>query len=404
MKTRLTAAFAPVPGIALTGVIAFAALLLSDVISTKLLGFEKSPVSGIMMAILIGILAANFVSLPGFFRPGIAFSVKTVLRVGIVLLGIRLSLGQVAAFGARALPVVVVCIAGALLVAGLLGRKLGISDTMSTLIAVGTGICGATAIVATAPGLRARDEETAYAVANITIFGIAAMFLYPYLSSWLFGGDSVAAGIFLGSSIHETAQVAGAGMMYAEIFDMPGALDAATVTKLMRNTMMAVVVPLVLWLHCRRAREQGGPRCRLRNLFPTFILGFLLMALVRTAGDATLEKGRALYLFSAGDWNSLVAGVNLWSERLLAVAMAGVGAGTRFRDLRKLGIRPFWVGLGAAITVGLLSLAMLKVAPVVRDGAPSQRGMKTSAEAAGRHFRNSHAVPPMPVTIELPEG
>ena len=150
-------------------------------------------------------------------------------------------------------------------------------------------------------------------------------------------------------------------MMYAEVFGLPQALDAATVTKLMRNTMMAVVVPLVLWLHCRRAREQGGPRCNLRNLFPTFILGFLLMAVVRTAGDATLERGRALYLFSAGDWSSLVAGVSLWSERLLAVAMAGVGAGTRFSDLRKLGIRPFWVGLAAAVTVGLISLAILKV-------------------------------------------
>lgn len=364
MTKGLPAAFAALPGLVLTGVIAWTGLRASEVIGTRLLGFEKSPVSGIMMAILVGILAANLFTLPRLFRPGIAFSVKTVLRVGIVLLGIRVSLGQVAAYGARALPVVVVCITGALLVAGLLGRRLGLSDTMSTLVAVGTGICGATAIVATAPGLKARDEETAYAVANITVFGIAAMFLYPYLSNWLFGGDSTAAGVFLGSSIHETAQVAGAGMMYAEVFDMPGTLDAATVTKLMRNSLMAVVVPLAVWLHWRRASVEGGPGCRFQHLFPVFILGFVLMALVRTAGEATLERGRALNLLSASGWNSLVAACSLWSERLLAVAMAGVGAGTRFGDLRRLGIRPFWVGLATALTVGLLSLAILKVAPI----------------------------------------
>lgn len=349
----------PLPGLLLTTVIAFTGLWLSGFIGETLLGFEKSPVSGIMMAIIIGMLVGNLLPIPGFVKPGITFSMKTILRLGIILLGIRLSLGEIARFGAIALPVVVLCIAGALLVTRFIGRRLGISGNMSTLIAVGTGICGATAIVATAPGIKAREEETAYAVANITIFGIIAMFVYPYIAYFIFGGDHGSAGIFLGSSIHETAQVAGAGLIYSQVFNAPEALDAAAVTKLLRNTFIAVVVPLMTWMHYRKLHEGGKEGAGFLQLFPVFILGFLLAALIRTIGDLTLEQGSALMLFSAQEWGSITGGINLLSERLLAVAMAGIGAGTGFKQLRSLGIKPFYAGLTAALAVGLISLGVI---------------------------------------------
>ena len=119
---------------------------------------------------------------------------------------------------------------------------------------------GATAIVATAPGIHARDEEVAYAVANITIFGIAAMFLYPFLGDVIFSGDIPQTGLFLGTSIHETAQVAGAGLIYDQSFDItafPSGADIAVVAKLVRNAMMVVAIPGPTYLYAGRIRSRG---------------------------------------------------------------------------------------------------------------------------------------------------
>jgi branched-chain amino acid transport system permease protein len=127
-------------------------------------------------------------------------------------------------------------------------RLLKLSDRLGTLMAVGTSICGASAIVATAPAIEAEDEEVAYAVANITVFGIAAMLLYPYLAHALFSGNVVMAGLFQGTAIHETAQVTGSALIYDQTFGVsqkPSAADVAIVIKLVRNAFMAVVIPVM---------------------------------------------------------------------------------------------------------------------------------------------------------------
>jgi uncharacterized integral membrane protein (TIGR00698 family) len=224
---------------------------------------------------------------------------------------------------------------------------------------VGSSICGASAIVATGPAIDAKEEEITYAVANITVFGILAMFLYPYLSHALLGGNPTSAGLFLGTSIHETAQVAGAGLIYTSLYDAPRALDAATVAKLVRNLFMVLVIPLMAYDCRRRATlEEGGTceRVNIRNLFPMFVLGFLLMALVRSIGDATLSAGKAYGIWDTESWKMLTDFIQTWAGYFLAVAMAGVGLGTSLKQLKGLGIKPFYVGFGAAIAVGVLSL------------------------------------------------
>jgi uncharacterized integral membrane protein (TIGR00698 family) len=142
----------------------------------------------------------NTIGLHERFQPGVAFALKKLLRLGIILLGIRLSLLDVLEVGVFGIPIVVGAVLTGLIVATRATRWLGLSDRLGTLIAIGTGICGATAIVATAPGIKARDEEVAYAVANITIFGIVAMVLYPFLGNLIFSGDIVNTGLFLGTS------------------------------------------------------------------------------------------------------------------------------------------------------------------------------------------------------------
>src|SRR5438093_1544039 len=134
--------------------------------------------------------------------------------------GVPLSVNAIGPDVIAGLPVVAICIATALIVVTYVNRALGLSRRLGTLIAVGTSICGVSAIVATAPVIDAEEDETSYAVACITLFGLLALFMYPFAAHGLFG-DPKLAGMFLGVSIHDTAQVAGAGLMYRQLFDAP---------------------------------------------------------------------------------------------------------------------------------------------------------------------------------------
>lgn len=143
---------------------------------------SKTPVSGIFVAIIIGIIIRNTFGMKGFFTAGISFSVKYALRAGIILLGLRLSLAEALKLGMIGVPLIVACISIGLFITLYLTNKMNQSYRLGTLIACGTGICGVTAIMATSPVLKAKENEISYAVANITIFGLTGMVLYPFLS------------------------------------------------------------------------------------------------------------------------------------------------------------------------------------------------------------------------------
>lgn len=350
-----------IPGLLLAVALVVVAVVLTDLLN-RLLGYQ-SLVSYIMMAIILGLAVRNLVGAPGVFQPGVAFCLKKLLRLGIIMMGIRLSLFDAARIGAWGIPIVVVAIATGLVVTTYFTRLIRLPDRLGTLIAVGTGICGAAAIVATAPAIEAREEEVAYAVANITVFGIVAMFFYPYIAHYLFGGNVVMAGLFLGTSIHETAQVTGAGLIYDQAFNSgakPSAADVAVVTKLVRNIFMAMVIPLMAVVYARRMAGQGkagGKAVRVWSLFPYFILGFVGMAAIRSLGDAGLEQGApALAVWDAAAWKALTSTIALWAGYVLAAAMAGVGLGTGLDSLKGLGIKPFYVGLLSASAVGVASV------------------------------------------------
>ena len=347
------------PGVIVAALLALCATWLSQAIGVGLLGFTSSPLSSVTVAVVLGLLVGNVLRLPARLKPGLTFAVKKLLRLGIILLGIRLSLFDVARLGANGLPVVLLCIASALLITAQVGRWLGLSPRLATLIAVGTSICGVSAIVATAGAIDADDEEVAYAVATITLFGLLATFLYPYLAHALFGGDAVRAGLFMGTAIHDTSQVTGAAMIYAETFALPQGLDAATVTKLVRNVFMAVVIPCMALSCRRRGNEQTAETTRfaLAQWLPLFVIGFLALAAARTLGDGGLTAGgRALGLLDAAGWRALYSAAGRWAADLLTVALAAVGLSTRLEVFKGLGFKPLLVGLGAALTVGVIGV------------------------------------------------
>ncbi len=343
------------PGLLLALALAIGGRYLSQFVGVDLMGLDKSPVSAIMMAILLGILVRNTVSLPATFQPGITFGLVRVLRLGIVLLGIRLSLGEVGEIGLKSLPVIVAAVLSALLIVTYLSRRLGLTRNLGTLLAVGTSVCGATAIVATAPTIRARDDEVAYSVACITLFGVIAMLVYPFFAQWFFAGDPFAAGLFLGTSVHETAQVAGAGLVYQEYFGDDQALDAATVTKLVRNLGMLFIIPLMSVLH-HRNHVDGDAAPKWWTMIPLFIVGFAAMSLLRTVGDL---GERPFGMLAPETWDSIVSHTKEAAEICLAVAMAAVGLGTSIRGLVTIGLKPLAMGLFAALLVGGVSATLV---------------------------------------------
>ncbi|MEC7849617.1 MAG: putative sulfate exporter family transporter, partial [Candidatus Neomarinimicrobiota bacterium] len=191
-------------GIMLCIITAITAIYLSNYVGITLLEFKKSPLSPIIFAILLGLIINNITIKLVKLAPGFQFCIKYLLKLGIIFLGIRLSLLDFVLYGSKSLIVVIPCILCTIKIISLLKNKFDVSENLSLLIAVGTSICGATAIVALAPSINAKKTEITYAIANITVFGLLAMFIYPIVANLVFSND-LSVGLFLGSSIHETA-------------------------------------------------------------------------------------------------------------------------------------------------------------------------------------------------------
>ena len=331
-----------------------------------------NPISPVTVAILLGLLIAAAIGVRPVLKPGTDFAMKSLLRAGIILVGIRLSLLDVLELGAIGVPFVATIIIAAVLLSRWLARRLGVSENFGLLTAAATSICGVTATLATAPAIRADEREVAYAVANTTLFGMLAMLIYPWVANAVFGASSIGAGLFLGTSIHDTSQVVGAALAYRQMFGDELAFKAATVTKLTRNLFIIAIVPLLGWLAARRRDAEGATRearPSWSTLVPLFFLGFLAMALIRTLGDLSIRRGgRAFAMIEPADWLRLTdllgSAISGW---LLATAMAAVGLSTNLAAFRKLGSRPLWLGALVALAVGALGLVLaLALAPFVR--------------------------------------
>jgi uncharacterized integral membrane protein (TIGR00698 family) len=342
------------------GSIAVAALALvgSAYLGTAIFHLQHSPVSPVMLAVACGIVFGQWRAVALQVRPGACFASTQILRLGIVLVGLKLSLASTLVIAGQALPVVVACLLVSAVTSLLLARALGLRREFGLLIAIGTSVCGCTAVLASSPLLRARSEEIGYAISCVVVIGLTGMLLYPWLAHASFGADPIAAGILLGTSIHDTSQVMGAGLLYSQTFAAPTALAAATVAKLLRNLTLVVLLPTLAILN---AREAGGisssavgtrtswtdQLALIRTAMPGFVLLFILLVVTRNLGDAAAAAGT----ISAALWTQIGDIASRVSEYALTIGMAGVGLTLSVRDLPRLGLRPFAVAVGAALVV-----------------------------------------------------
>lgn len=326
------------PGLALAGALGLAATAL---------GAAAPVIGGPVIGIVLGVAAREVLARrrPGaatVVTPGARIASRLVLQTAVVLLGFGLSLAQVARTGRETLPVMLGTLAVALVGAALLGRALGVGGETTTLIGVGTGICGASAIATTSAVIGASEVAIATSVTTIFLFNATAAVVFPLIGHAL-GLSQDAFGLWAGTAINDTSSVVAAGTVYGAT-----ALAAAVVVKLTR-TLMIVPVSVVLAVRAHR-RESGGGGAGAGGagvpwgrLVPPFLVLFLVAAGVRSLGlvpDA---------------WQPGLA----WTAKLFtAVALAGVGLLTPVEGLRRAGWRPLALGGALWVAVALSSLGL----------------------------------------------
>ena len=313
-----------------------------------------SAVSPVLCAIALGILWRNVIGTGAWAEPGIDFAGRQLLRIGIALIGLRLTLLILAEVSASAIPVVLAAVAVALATALILGRLLRVSAGMRQLLAAGTAICGCTAIIAVAPAIHARKADVGIALSCVVLFGSLAMVGYPWLAGALFGADALRAGMFLGASIHDTSQVVGASLIYAEHFGAPDAVPVAGLTKFLRTLGLLILVPAAAWWAARESpAESAAATTDLgRRAVPVFVLCFVGLVILRTAGDAWAGEWMP-------QWQGALGYAQIASEWLLLIGMAAVGLGVTFAHLREAGWRPIALALVAALLTGATALAVV---------------------------------------------
>jgi uncharacterized integral membrane protein (TIGR00698 family) len=293
-------------------------------------------VSEVTVAILLGLIVGRLPAIrSAAFEPGLRFAAERLLRLGIILLGAKLSVDQILAIGLPALAIIVVTMAAALSIVLVLSRFAAVDGHLAVLLAVGAAVCGNTAVVATAPVINARPRDTAYAIATVTLFGTIAVFAYPLIGHAGRLGDAVF-GLWAGIAINDTSQVVAASAAYS-----PGAFEIATVVKLIRNALMAPLLVGIAWAWGRRTGVTGDTRAGLRRAIPLFVVGFLGLSALRSVG--VIDPALATTLEAI-------------ARSLILVALAAVGLNVRLEELRAAGSKPLLIGLGAALAIGLATI------------------------------------------------
>ena len=313
-----------------------------------------------MLAIIFGMIFSNVWRLPKSCGPGIKFSVKKLLPLGIILLGARLDFGAIIKVGAESVGLTVLETVVAFSLLLWIAHQMKLPRKLGLLLGVGTAICGGTAIVATAPVIEADEKDVVFAVATVTLLGLIWMFVLPVLGETL-GLSAKAFGVWAGLSIHQTPQVIAAGFAYFKDPDISG--STATIVKLARVCLLAPVVFVVGWLHARgEARDKGGmakKNISYLKLFPTFVFGFLAMALFRTMDVLPVLHFGKSHVFNGGDY-PLAVTCDQISKYCIVISMAGVGLETTLGAMKQTGLKPFLASLVVALVITVMILSLIK--------------------------------------------
>lgn len=297
-------------------------------------------VSPLVASLVIGVVLGNLGAVPAICAPGIKFTAKRVLRFGIVLLGTQLAVSQVIELGGAEILVVVGVVTATFLGTMWLGPRIGVSRQLSLLVATGFSICGASAVAAMDGVVEADEEDVTYAIALVTLCGSLAIILLPTLRDIVGLANPELFGAWVGASVHDVAQVIATSSTAGD-----AAVHSATVVKLSRVVLLAPLVAIVsLWLRTPREGLSTRQGAKSPTIVPIFVLGFLAMILVRTAG--VLSSETLAHFKTVEQW-------------CLSCALVSLGSEVRIRKLLRVGGRPLllalvsWGGIAGLSLVGV---------------------------------------------------
>ena len=334
------------PGIALLAVIGYAGKLTEVAISTfgKTHHMALPNIEYVLWAIVYGLILSNLIGVPAVFRPGVD-TYEFWLKLGIVFEGVRFLIGDVFRLGATTLLFTVFVLCFSIIFMTWLGRRFGLSDKLTSLLAIGSSICGVSAIIAAKGAIDADDEEVSYAIGAILALGAFSLIGFPFIGHALHMSDQ-AYGLWAGLAVDNTAEATAAGALYSDV-----AAKFAILAKTTRNATIGFVVLgyAIYWgrkMGTRQAQSMAQHASFLWAKFPKFVLGFLLLSLLAT-----------LHVFDAAQIKDL-ANLSRWAFLL---TFAGVGLRTNIRELTRQGWKPLLVGAAgefaiAAVTLGLILL------------------------------------------------
>ena len=330
-----------VPGVALLFAVGYAGKVVEHTINAtaKAHHWTIPNIEYVLWAILIGLVIGNAARLPEIVRPGVG-TYELWLKIGIVLLGARFVLGDVARLGTVSLALVIIEIVVATVIMFALGRWFGLRPEMTSLLAVGSAVCGVSAIIATQGAIGADDEDASVAITAILLLGGLSLIFFPLVGHALHLSDQ-AYGLWAGLGVDNTAEATAAGALYSD-----AAGKVAVLAKTTRNAMIGFVVLgyAAYWASRGEAQVVENQARFLWDKFPKFVLGFLLVSVLATA-----------HVFAADQLVSL-GNLSRWAFLL---TFAGVGLRTNVRELRKLGLRPFAVGALGEIAIAVLTLGLV---------------------------------------------
>jgi uncharacterized integral membrane protein (TIGR00698 family) len=340
--------FRLIPGILLLIVIGYAGKLTEQSIAAygKAHHIALPNIEYVLWAILFGLFLSNTTGIPAAFWPGID-TYEFWLKLGIVFQGVRFLLGDVVKLGGASLVFVAIELGVSIALMTWLGRKFGLTPKLTSLLAIGSSICGVSAIIAAKGAIEADDEDASYAIAAILALGAFSLFAFPAIGHALGMGDN-AFGMWAGLAVDNTAEASAAGALYSD-----AAGKFAVLAKTTRNATIGFVVLAyaLYWARKSQAKQITNKAAFLWQKFPKFVLGFLLISLLATVG--AFSKPQMTDLANLSRWAFLLT-------------FAGVGLRTDLREMRKQGLRPLVVGaVGEFAIAGLTLVLVLVAAPLL---------------------------------------
>ena len=321
-------------------------------VPASLLGKQFPIIGGPVFAILGGMTFAPFVKKKESFAPGVKYTSKKILQYAVVLLGFGMNLKVVMETGKQSLPIIICTITVSLVIAYVLHRVLRIPAKISTLVGVGSSICGGSAIAATAPVIDADEEEVAQAISVIFLFNILAALIFPALGGALgFSTTSGEAfGVFAGTAVNDTSSVTAAASTWDSLYNLGSqTLDKAVTVKLTRTLAIIQITLVLAFIRARKAEEKEGDKVSLKQVFPYFILFFIGASVITTIATAV------------GVPAEVFVPLKDLSKFFIIMAMAAIGFNTDIVKLIKSGGRPILLGMSCWLGITIVSLGMQHV-------------------------------------------